>query len=88
MDTAEPTLSIEQKLCGLIIVCAEAKYAFPAFDKLLDLDWDRSLQQLIPRENLLGSMCQRVRQWAAGRWAPNTRGLLKGSVILRRSSRQ
>ena len=49
MNTVESTLSIEQKLYGLMIIWAEAKYAFPSFDKLPDLDWDQSLQDFIPR---------------------------------------
>ncbi|MCP4538986.1 MAG: hypothetical protein GY832_17765 [Chloroflexi bacterium] len=42
-------LTTEQKLFGLITVWSEAKYAFPSFDRLPDLDWDQSLQDYIPR---------------------------------------
>ncbi len=43
------TLTTEQKLFGLMTVWAEAKYTFPSFDRLPDLDWDQSLQDYIPR---------------------------------------
>jgi hypothetical protein len=45
----EWTGSVEQKVWGLMTVWAEAKYAFPHFDKLPDLDWDRAVQECIPR---------------------------------------
>jgi carboxyl-terminal processing protease len=43
------TGSTEQRIFGLVTVWAEAKYAFPSFDRLPDLDWDRSLQEYVPR---------------------------------------
>jgi C-terminal processing protease CtpA/Prc len=48
-ETNEWTGSTEQKLYGLMTIWAEAKYAFPSFDKLPNLDWDQSLQEYIPR---------------------------------------
>jgi C-terminal processing protease CtpA/Prc len=45
----EWTGSIEQKLWGLMTIWSEAKYAFPSFDKLTDLNWDVSVQEYIPR---------------------------------------
>jgi len=52
MNTVESPLSVEQRLYGLMIVWAEAKFAFPSFDKLPDLDWDQRLQDFIPRVTL------------------------------------
>jgi hypothetical protein len=48
-DTNVWTGSAEQKLFGLVTIWSEAKYAFPSFDRLPDLDWDQSLQEYIPR---------------------------------------
>lgn len=45
----EWTGSTDQKVWGLMTVWAEAKYAFPHFAKLPDLDWDRTVQEFIPR---------------------------------------
>ncbi len=45
----EWTGSIEQKLWGLMTIWSEAKYAFPSFDRLKDLNWDDSVQEYIPR---------------------------------------
>jgi C-terminal processing protease CtpA/Prc len=47
--TNEWTGSTQQKVWGLMTVWAEAKYAFPHFERLSDLDWDRAAQQYIPR---------------------------------------
>ena len=43
------TGTAEQKILGLATIWAEAKYAFPSFEQLPDLDWDRSFQDFIPR---------------------------------------
>jgi len=39
----------EQRIAGLATVWAEAKYAFPSFDRLPDLDWDRCFRDFVPR---------------------------------------
>lgn len=39
----------EQKVMGLMTIWAEAKYAFPFFDQVPDLDWDAKVQEFIPR---------------------------------------
>ena len=39
----------EQKVLGLATIWAEAKYAFPSFEHVPDLDWDRSFQDFVPR---------------------------------------
>ncbi|MFC1800000.1 S41 family peptidase [Candidatus Eisenbacteria bacterium] len=39
----------EQKIAGLATIWAEAKYAFPSFEQLPDLDWGQSFQDFIPR---------------------------------------
>jgi len=39
----------EQKVAGLATIWAEAKYAFPSFEAVPDLDWDASFQEYIPR---------------------------------------
>jgi C-terminal processing protease CtpA/Prc len=39
----------EQKVFGLATIWAEAKYAFPSFEHLPDLDWDQSFQDFVPR---------------------------------------
>ncbi len=39
----------EQKILGLATIWAEAKYAFPSFEYLPDLDWDKSFQDFVPR---------------------------------------
>jgi C-terminal processing protease CtpA/Prc len=39
----------EQKIAGLATIWAEAKYAFPSFAYVPDLDWDQSFQDFIPR---------------------------------------
>lgn len=43
------TGTTEQKILGLATIWAEAKYAFPSFEQLPDLDWDRSFQDFVPR---------------------------------------
>ena len=42
-------LSEREKLWGLMQVWAEAKFNFPFFDQVPDLDWDASVQEYIPR---------------------------------------
>jgi len=39
----------DQKIMGLMTIWGEAKYAFPWFDKLPDLNWDAKVQEFIPR---------------------------------------
>lgn len=43
------TGTAEQKIFGLSTIWAEAKYAFPSFGQVPDLDWDRSFREFIPR---------------------------------------
>jgi C-terminal processing protease CtpA/Prc len=43
------TGAADQKLWGLMTVWAEVKYTFPHFDRMPDLDWDRTVQGYIPR---------------------------------------
>ena len=43
------TGTAEQKVLGLATIWAEAKYAFPSFEQLPDLDWNRSFQDFVPR---------------------------------------
>jgi carboxyl-terminal processing protease len=43
------TGSTDQKIWGLMTVWAEARYTFPHFDRMPDLDWDRTVQEYIPR---------------------------------------
>jgi len=43
------TGSIEQKLRGLMTIWSEAKFNFPYFDRIPDVDWDTKLQEYIPR---------------------------------------
>jgi C-terminal processing protease CtpA/Prc len=45
----EWTGSAEQKIWGLMTVWAEAKYTFPHFDRMPELDWDRTVEEYIPR---------------------------------------
>jgi carboxyl-terminal processing protease len=45
----EWTGTAEQKILGLATIWAEAKYAFPSFEQVPDLDWDRSFQDFVPR---------------------------------------
>jgi len=41
--------SAEQKLWGLMTIWAEAKFNFPYFDRIPDIDWDKKVQEYIPR---------------------------------------
>jgi len=43
------TGSVEQKLWGLMTIWAEAKFNFPYFDRIPDIDWDAKVQEYIPR---------------------------------------
>lgn len=42
-------ITSEEKIWGLMQVWAEAKFNFPFFDQIPDLDWDASAQEFIPR---------------------------------------
>lgn len=46
---ANAPLSVEQRIMGLMTVWSEAKYNFPWFDKLPDLDWDAAAEAFLPR---------------------------------------
>jgi len=39
----------EQKVAGLATIWAEAKYAFPSFEAIPELDWDASFREFVPR---------------------------------------
>jgi len=43
------TGSPAQRIAGLATIWAEAKYAFPSFDHVPGLDWDRSFREYVPR---------------------------------------
>jgi len=43
------TGSVEQKLWGLMTIWAEAKFNFPYFDRIPDVDWDAKVQEYVPR---------------------------------------
>ena len=43
------TGSTEQKLWGLMTIWAEAKFNFPFFDRIPEINWDQKLQEYIPR---------------------------------------
>ena len=45
----EGALSDEEKIWGLMQVWAEAKFNFPFFDQVPNLDWDASVREFIPR---------------------------------------
>lgn len=45
----EGALTDEEKIWGLMEVWAEAKFNFPFFDQVPDLDWDASAREYIPR---------------------------------------
>ena len=45
----EGPLTDQEKIWGLMQVWAEAKFNFPFFDQVPDLDWDASAQAYIPR---------------------------------------
>ena len=61
---AEWNGTTEQKVWGLMTVWAEVKYTFPHIDRLQDLDWDRTVQECIPRviaaEDMSARMCIEV----------------------------
>jgi C-terminal processing protease CtpA/Prc len=44
-----PALTNDEKIWGLMEIWAEAKFNFPFFDQVPDLDWDASAQKYIPR---------------------------------------
>jgi len=43
------TGSAEQKMWGLMVVWSEAKFNFPFFDRIPDIDWDKKVREFIPR---------------------------------------
>jgi hypothetical protein len=43
------TGAVEQRVWGLMTVWATAKYAFPHFKERPDLDWDKKVQEYIPK---------------------------------------
>jgi hypothetical protein len=43
------TGSVEQKLWGLMTIWSEAKFNFPYFDRIPDIDWDTKVREYIPR---------------------------------------
>lgn len=43
------TGSAEQKLWGLMTIWAEAKFNFPFFDRIPEVNWDQEVQKYIPR---------------------------------------
>jgi len=45
----EWTGTVDQKVWGLMVVWSEAKYAFPFFDRIPDIDWDARAREYIPR---------------------------------------
>jgi carboxyl-terminal processing protease len=45
----EWTGTAAQKIFGLATIWAEARYAFPSFEHVPDLDWDKSFQNFVPR---------------------------------------
>ena len=47
--TASALLSTEQRIMGLMTVWSEAKYNFPWFDQLPDLNWDAAVEAYLPR---------------------------------------
>jgi len=48
-DTIEWLETPEQKVAGLATIWAEAKYGFPSFAAVPDLDWDAAFEEYIPR---------------------------------------
>jgi hypothetical protein len=46
---AQWTGSVEQKLWGLMTIWSEAKFNFPYFERIPDIDWDKKVQEYIPR---------------------------------------
>lgn len=47
--TDTTSLSTEQRIMGLMTVWSEAKYNFPWFDQLPDLNWDATVEAYLPR---------------------------------------
>jgi carboxyl-terminal processing protease len=45
----DAALSNEEKIWGLMQVWAEAKFNFPFFDQVPNLDWDANVQEYVPR---------------------------------------
>ncbi|MCP4903286.1 MAG: hypothetical protein GY906_40510 [bacterium] len=45
----DEAITNEEKIWGLMQVWAEAKFNFPFFDQVPNLDWDASVQEYIPR---------------------------------------
>ncbi len=43
------TGSVGQKLWGLMVIWSEARFNFPFFDRIPDIDWDGKVQEYIPR---------------------------------------
>ena len=43
------TGSDQQKIWGLMTIWSEAKYNFPFFDRIPDIDWDKKATEFIPR---------------------------------------
>jgi C-terminal processing protease CtpA/Prc len=41
--------TIEQKLWGLMVVWSEAKFNFPFFDRIMNINWDSEVQEYVPR---------------------------------------
>lgn len=48
-DKIEWTGTDEQKLMGLFTVWSEAKYAFPFFNQIPDIDWDSKVQEYVSK---------------------------------------
>jgi Peptidase family S41 len=48
-DNTVWTGTTEQKIWGLMTVYSEAKYTFPHFDRMPELDWDATVQAYIPK---------------------------------------
>ncbi len=48
LKNTEWTGTTEQKVMGLMTIWAEAKYAFPYFHQVPELDWDAKAQEYIP----------------------------------------
>jgi C-terminal processing protease CtpA/Prc len=41
--------SVEERVFGLTSIWAEARYAFPSFEQVPDLDWDQTFRDYVPR---------------------------------------
>ena len=48
-ESCQWTGSTEQRVWGLMTIWASAKVTFPHFDRSPELDWDRTVQEFIPR---------------------------------------